>query len=87
MEVFVLRPATNWERGAGAAVVIAETRERVQALMREYEFEDALTVYADDDAAEADVAGPFRHVWVEVERLPTEAERERIIIISWDEKI
>jgi hypothetical protein len=87
VEVFVLRPASGWERGSGAAVVVAETLARVQDLMREYEFEDALTVYADDGAAEADVTGPFRHAWVEVERLPSPEERERIVIISWDEKI
>ena len=82
----MLRPASGWERGSGAAVIVAETLDRVQELMREYEFEDALTVYPDDDAAEADIIGPFRHAWVEVERLPTPEERERIVIISWDEK-
>lgn len=87
MEVFILRPASNWERGSGAAVVIAESAERVQELMREYEFEDSLAVYVDDDAANADVSGPFRHSWVEVERLPSAEERERIVIVSWDEKI
>ncbi|MFI5267880.1 MAG: hypothetical protein ACHQ7M_10935 [Chloroflexota bacterium] len=87
MEIFVLRPATSWERGSGAAVVIAESIAQVQSLMREYEFEDDLAVYASDDDAHADVTGPFRHPWVEVERFPTTEETERIAIISWDEKI
>ena len=40
----MLRTASNWEQGSGAAVVIAGTLERVQDLMREYEFEERLTV-------------------------------------------
>ncbi|HEY8693874.1 MAG TPA: hypothetical protein VIR57_14160 [Chloroflexota bacterium] len=87
MEIFVLRPATNWERGSGAAVIIAKSVERVQKLMREYEFEEDLIVYATDDDANADVAGPFRHTWVEVERFPTAEDSERIVILSWDEEI
>ena len=83
----MLRPATNWELGSGVAVIIAESTARVQAIMREYEFEEDLAVYGSDDEADADVAGPFRHVWVEVERFPVDQERERIVIVSWDEKI
>jgi hypothetical protein len=87
MEIFVLRTATNWERASGAAVIVAPSAERVQALMREYEFEEDLNVYPSDEDADADVSGPFRHVWVEVERFPTDEERERIVVVSWDEKI
>ena len=87
MEIFVLRPASSWERGSGAAVVIANSADRVQALMRDYELEDRLTVYASDDDAEADVTGPLRHTWVTVERLPGAQEQERIVLISRDEKI
>jgi hypothetical protein len=87
LEIFVLRPATSWDRGSGAAVIIAPSPQRVQALMREYEFEDDLTVYPSDEEADADVTGPFRHTWVEVERFPTPEDRERIVLISWDEKI
>jgi crotonobetainyl-CoA:carnitine CoA-transferase CaiB-like acyl-CoA transferase len=87
MEIFVLRTAANWERGSGAAVVIAQTIERVQDLMRDYEFEERLTIYETDSAADADVTGPTRHTWVEVERFPTEEKRERVVVVSWDEKI
>jgi hypothetical protein len=87
MEIFVLRTASSWQLGSGAAVVIAESPEQVQALMRDYEFEDSLTVYDSDGDAEDDVAGPTRHTWVEVERFPTVEERERIVVISWDEKV
>ena len=87
MELFVLRTAEGWQQGGGAAVVIAETLARVQSLMREYELEDSLTVYESDADAEADVSGPFRHAWVQVETFPTTEERERIVLISWDEKI
>lgn len=87
MEIFVLRTAANWERGAGAAVVIAESLDSAQALMREYELEDSLTCYESDEEAAGDVTGPFRHTWVQVETFPTEAEQERIVVISWDEKI
>lgn len=87
MEIFILRTASNWERGSGAAVLIAESQARVQQLMREYEFEDTLIVYSDNDEAEADVTGPTRHVWVEVERFPAAEEQERVVLISWDEKI
>lgn len=82
-----MRPATSWELGSGAAVIVAESAVRVRALMREYEFEDDLTVYATDDEVAADVVGPSRHIWVEVERFPTAEEHERIVIISWDEKV
>ena len=87
MEIFVLRTAADWERGSGAAVVIAESMERVQTLMREYEFEEGLAVYTSDGEAQDDVVGPFRHKWVELERFPTDAERERVVVLSWDEKI
>jgi len=87
MELFVLRTASNWERGSGGAVIIAETLERVQELMREYEFEEALACYTSDEQAEEDVVGPSRHTWVEVERFPTAEQRARIVLISWDEKI
>jgi hypothetical protein len=87
MEIFVLRTASNWERGCGAAVVIAESREQVQALLRDYEFEETLTCYQSEDEADADVVGPTRHTWVEVERFPTAEQRERIVVTSWDEKI
>lgn len=83
----MLRTASQWDRGSGAAVLIAETQERVQDLLREYEFEDSLTVYTDDSEAEADVTGPTRHTWVEVERFPTTEQRERIVYVAWDEKI
>jgi hypothetical protein len=87
MEIFVLRTASNWEQGSGAAVLIAETQEHAQELLREYEFEDRLVIYTDDDEAAADVTGPTRHTWVEVERFPIADERERIVLVSWDEKI
>jgi hypothetical protein len=87
VELFVLRTASGWERGGGAAVVIAETLERVQTLMREYEMEESLTCYESDAEADADVSGPFRHTWVQVERFPSAEERERVVLISWDEKI
>jgi len=87
MELFVLRTASNWEQGSGAAVVIAEALERVQALMREFEFEERLTVYAAEDEVEADVLGPTRHTWVEVERFSTGETQERIVVVSWDEKV
>ncbi|HEX6512240.1 MAG TPA: hypothetical protein VF157_08080 [Chloroflexota bacterium] len=87
MEIFVLRTASSWERGSGAAVVIAQTLENVQTLMRDYEFEEGLAVYENDAQADDDVTGPFRHTWVEVERFPTGEERERVVVISWDEKL
>jgi hypothetical protein len=87
MDIFVLRTAANWELGSGAAVVIAASLERVQDLLRDYELDDRLTIYASDAEAEADVTGPFRHAWVEVERMPTAEEKERIVIVSWDEKV
>ena len=83
----MLRTATNWERGSGAAVVIAESLEQVQDLMREYEFEERLAVYSTDADADEDVVGPTRHTWVEVERFPTDEERGRIVVVSWDEKV
>lgn len=87
MDLFVLRTAANWERGGGAAVVIGPDLAHVQTLMREYELEDALTCYESDAEAEADVLGPFRHTWVLVETFPSGEQQERIVLISWDEKI
>jgi hypothetical protein len=87
MEIFVLRTATSWELGGGAAVVIADTLQRVQELMRDFEFEERLAIYGSDAEAEADVVGPFRHTWVEVERFPTAEQGERIVVVSWDEKL
>jgi hypothetical protein len=87
MELFVLRTAAGWERGNGAAVVIAETLEHVEVLLRDYESEEQLTVYPSDDEANSDVEGPFRHTWVEVERFPSDAPRERVVIVAWDESV
>jgi hypothetical protein len=87
MELYVLRTAAGWERGNGAAVVIADSLEHVEVLLRDYESEEVLTVYPSDDEAYSDVEGPFRHVWVEVERFPVDESRERVVVIAWDETV
>jgi len=87
MELFVLRTAASWERANGAAVIIAQSLERVQTLMREYEAEETLCVYETDDQAHTDAMGPFRHAWVALERFPSEEKVERVVIISWDEVV
>ena len=83
----MLRTASGWERGNGAAVVIADTLEHVEVLMRDFEAEEQLAVYISDEEADEDVEGPFRHVWVEVERFPSDEPQERVVIISWDETV
>ena len=83
----MLRTASGWERGNGAAVVIAESLEHVEVLLRDYESEEQLTVYASDEEADEDVEGPARHTWVEVERFPSDEPRERVVIIAWDESV
>ena len=83
----MLRTASGWERGNGAAVVIAESLEHVEVLLRDYESEEQLTVYPSDDEAFEDVEGPFRHAWVEVERFRSDEPRERVVIIAWDETV
>jgi len=83
----VLRTAGGWERGNGAAVVIAESLERVQELMRDYETEEALAVYESEDDAQADVIGAFRHTWVQVETFPSAEESERVVVLAWDETV
>lgn len=87
MQIFVLRTAEGWERANGAAVVVAETLERGEELMREYEAEETLVCYPSEGEAEVDVVGPFRHQWIEVERFETDDERERVVISSWDERL
>lgn len=87
MELFVLRTAAGWDRGNGAAVVVAESLPAVEAMMRECELEERLTCYQTEVEAESDVTGPTRHTWVEVERFPSQEEQPRIVLISWDETI
>ncbi|MBV8086007.1 MAG: hypothetical protein JO247_14455 [Chloroflexi bacterium] len=87
MDLYVLRTASGWERGNGAAVVIAESLEHVEVLLRDYESEELLAVYPSDDEATADVEGPSRHTWVELERFPSDEPRERVVIVAWDESV
>ena len=87
VHIFVLCTAEGWERTNGAAVVVAETLERVQELMREYEAEEGLVCYSSARDAEDDLTGPFRHQWIEVERFDTDDKRERVVISSWDERL
>ncbi len=83
----MLRTAAAWERGNGAAVVIAQSLEHVEVLLRDFESEDQLTVYPSDEEASEDAEGPFRHAWVEVERFPSQEAHERVVIIAWDESV
>lgn len=87
MELFVLRTAGTWERGNGAAVIVAESLKAVESLMREYEVEERLTCYQTEVEAESDVTGPSRHTWVEVERFLSSEGQQRVVLISWDETI
>jgi len=87
MDLYVLRTAAEWERGNGAAVVIAESLEHVEVLLRDYESEEQLAVYPTDEEASSDVEAPLRHAWVEVERFPSNEPRERVVIVAWDETV
>lgn len=85
MEIFVLRTASDWEKANGAAVVIAESIDSVETLLQDYEMEPDLRCYESDNDARTDVEGPFRHVWVLVEALPSVEKVERVVVSSWDE--
>ena len=87
MEVFVLRTAAGWERANGAAVILAESLEGAETLMRDHELEERLTCYQSEAEAQADVTGPSRHIWVQVERFPNQEEQPRVVIIAWDDTI
>ncbi|MDE3077687.1 MAG: hypothetical protein KGJ86_19890 [Chloroflexota bacterium] len=85
MEIFVLTTAADWDKANGAAVVIAESLSRAEALLQDYEMESELHCYGSDNQARGDVDGPFRHIWVLVESWPTDQKAERVVVSSWDE--
>ena len=87
MDIFVLGTSSEWERGNGAAVVIAQSIDRVEEMLREYEMEETLRVYEAEDNAAVEIDSPSRHLWVEIERFPTDEKAERVVIVSWDEVV